>query len=253
MEKLLTQPCKLLSLTFCLVILLLLAAGCATAPQITDRTIHSMPPQQLSIGALRDDKVVFLGSTRTLRVYVSLEAIDERYYLKYIYRDHNALVITHFAKYAFIDPELSISKYDLGALGRAVVDKLKISSLNNLELFYNKLQEVGEFEPGDVLHIALDETLLSNRIFPVQDIFVILFETGSHEDEKALAINKGLAEVGQISLKRNIDNLIVPPLTFYPYDEHKLSFISLYDNAFSGISQSPYRKNLFFSLLPSIF
>lgn len=202
----------------------------------THKTIN-----KISVSELLRDKNIYLGRYKIHRIYVSVDNIYEENYLNHLPNSKTALLISHF-----INKDRNISRF--GTLGRAVNYKLDKISLRNSRNFNNLIKKSPDYSAGKMLEFPLQLTSEPYQEFPVNNIYVVLFNESGNAEENLEIIKKIFPEIMLKAKSKHVKNLVIPPLCIKPKDRNSQLFQNLFANVFQAFSMGKYPANIYFSL-----
>lgn len=200
------------------------------------------PSGNIGIAPLLVRQTLPLGSFKAQRVHVSIDSIQNPRFLNYVKGQGNALVISHF-----IEPESSSSTS--GELGKSVLDKLHDLSAGDYRALNDLFGELHKHSPGDILHFALhDVPKKEYRRFPIDHLFIALFEKGNDSKEKRSEISKVFPELMKMADKQNISALIIPSLAYNWADKHSITFDDSFRPFFEALHLTNRPRDIYLAL-----
>jgi hypothetical protein len=197
--------------------------------------------EDISLSTLLSEKHIYLGRYKCHRIYVSADNIYEKNYLNHLTDSKTAVVISHF-----INKDRDISKF--GALGRAVNSKLKKISSNDNQNFFNLIKRSPDYSAGKVLDFHLQIKREFYREFPVDNIFVVLFNESAGPNENLDIIKEKFRKIIVKAKNEHINNLVIPPLSIKPEERHYQVFKDFFTEVFKVVTMGKYPANIYFSL-----
>src|SRR5262245_50334331 len=194
----------------------------------------------IGIISLLKEQTIWLGTLRAHNIYISIDSIHNSKYLSYVEGPSDALAISHFVAGG-------ASGSSVGALGQAVLEKLALVSPDDNRRLYNLLSHTDKGYAGEVLELALNIPREHYRRFPINHLFILLFEQGPSGGNKDV-ISKGIIEILDMADKENILTLIIPCLAYNWEDKNSLSFIDFFQPLFDSLSDTNGPRNIYLSL-----
>jgi hypothetical protein len=185
----------------------------------------------LSVSELIARKIVPLGPLHSYRFYALLDDIGKEDCLAQMRGERNILVIS-----AYDDGEST-------ALRRAVFGKLRQASPDDYRNVSSRLGKDSGLKPGEVIHFGLSIPPTARRLFPVDDLVVVIFEAGNHRYDQ-VSWEVKLLEVAERSGSKNV---IVPCLGRDWRDRHTVNFRDFFGRVLWSITAARQPANLYFS------
>jgi hypothetical protein len=206
--------------------------------------VQNVAHRELSLTDALADQPYSLGTFRAHRVFVSLDDIQEPEYLPFINGGPNALVISAYASED--DQQTVIS----GMLYSAVLSQLNTLSPSDNIKIQSKLNNLADFEEGQLVDFDLHLSPQNYKNFPVDHLLMIVLPTG-HPDPDNL--KKELGRVFKLTEQKRVRNIVVPALATRWDDSGKnsLSLNRFFQLFFQSIAVAEYPRAVYISLYKS--
>ena len=193
--------------------------------------------EQVNVNSLIEKRVVSLGRLNGHAVYVTINDIVP----DYVTGKQAAIVISHFAY--DIDDEHHSSQ---GELGRRIEKELKTISIPDSVKLKRLSDKITNGKPGDVQEIALNIPAKHYPNFPVDRLYVVLFESGASKKK----VNKeGLSRAMPNVIKRasnaRMSDLIVPAVGYHFMDKNSIHFKDIFHPLFRSLLVSTTPQNVY--------
>jgi hypothetical protein len=211
----------------------------------------SFSPKEITLYSLLLKKHIILDKFKEQTSHVSFESIYDVNYLYYLKGQSNALVISHYPDYY----EGSQQSLYLTELGSAVDSRLRQISAVEYNKFLSLLKTAPRNSPGKVLHLRLNLSKEKLEVFPLNHLFLILFQHYDDVDAKVETISKGLQDILKKTKAAKVDNLIIPCLTIN-WKFYDFSFEDFFSTVFQEILTRSSKPDVYLSLYsdwPSFF
>lgn len=195
---------------------------------------------RIDIVSLLTDRVASLGIFRANQIHVAVDNIYDDRCLNYIKKFPNGLLISYF-----IDDS---SRLRAGPLGTAVLWKLSRVSPDDKIKLLDLLDQLSGRRPGEVVGLELSIPDEQFSQFPVDYLFIVLFEEGSSVSIGDRIISQAIAEVFSNAERKNISTLIIPCLGYNWEDKNSIKFDDLFHSVFESVKVLSEPRDIFFSL-----
>jgi hypothetical protein len=196
--------------------------------------------KSFSIVSLFEQQTVPLGTFRAHRIHVAVDNIIDSNYLAYVDGRVNALLISHF-----IDSESQDST--LGALGKAVLEKLRQVSPYETRKLVDVLARSPTSRPGEILEVSLKVPAEDYRHFPIDHLFILVVKEDPSGESRDI-ISKGIAEVLKLAEWRKISTLVIPCLGYNWEDKNSLKFDDCFRPVLESLPVASAPRNIYLSL-----
>ncbi len=193
-----------------------------TAADITNLLVH---------------KIQRLGNYKGHQVSLSIDDLSQPEFLNHLKEQRNGLVIS-----VFNDKTAPFAK---GALLRAVMLKLKELSPHDYRKLVDRLQKADGITPGEVISFPLSLTGNKYAEFPLNFLFIVVFEYGNVEEDK---LTKGIQSVFAAARQESMSNLILPCLGISSESGNSTKFDEFFRSVFAALSASDGPVNVYISL-----
>jgi len=183
---------------------------------------------------------VSLGHLRAHQIMVSIDAIDDPDYLRFLHGAPNALVIS-----TFVDVDKQV--YGSGALQFAVRRRLQQVSPRDDADLQSLLERLRGFYAGQLLTLPLHTSADKFPGLPLNYILIIALPRHPDSDD----VESGLKRAFQQAERLGIVNIILPELATNWQNETNnrlLSLGDLYGAMFSSINSGEYPRYIYVSL-----
>lgn len=214
---------------------LIVAVGVQFATATKAQTV-----EQVNVNSLIEKRIVSLGRLNGHIVYVTVNDIVPRY----VTGKRTAIVISHF-----VNAENQSSRQ--GELGRRMEEELKtISSPDHLKL---KLlsDEITKGEAGDVHEIVLNVPEKHYSQFPIDRLYVVLFEQGrlmKKGSNNTIGLSMAMPDLMKRASNAGMSDLIVPAVGYHNMDKNSIHFDDIFGPLFRSLLVSTTPENVYIVL-----
>ena len=198
----------------------------------------SAVPTTLDAASLVRERSLALGEIGGRAFRATYGSLHDADFLSAARNGRNALVISQFNEYEH--PKCQAASCIVGcadrltALGRAVDDCLTPLSPRARERFLAAIESTAAGRPGEVVGVRLDLDPEARAAFPVDEVYVVLFQCGAWPDWKVESLRAGLGEVFRRAAAERVDTLVVPALTYNWEDGESVPLRDLYREVFDA-------------------
>jgi hypothetical protein len=183
---------------------------------------------------------VLVGSYGLRKIYVSIDDIAADQPFSFREPARNALVISAYER-----TESRHRHTRDTALTRAVLAKLQKLSPEDYKRMDSALSAEARMQPGNVFSFQLTIPRANRSSFPIDDLILAVFETGSSGEVAGFGWVKTAFE---IAAKQNADRLIVPCLGRDWRDKRTIDFETFYKSVLNNLPPGSKPSSVCFSL-----
>jgi len=195
------------------------------------------PVEAANITHLLTRQVEWLGTYKGHQVSLSLDDLSQPEFLSYLKEKKNALVVS-----VFHDEK---APFAMGALMRAVLEKLKEVSPSDHRKLIDRLQKSDGIKPGEVIPFPLDLPRDKYAQFPLSFLFILVFEHGNVDTDD---LTKGIKSVLDAARQQSMSNVILPCVGVNSDSRDSAKFDEFFSSVFAAFTATDRPLNIYLSL-----
>lgn len=195
------------------------------------------PVETANITHLLTHQVEWLGTYKGHQVSLSIDDLSQPQFLSYLKQKRNGLVVSVFRN--------EKEPFEVGALMRAVLQKLKEVSPNDYRKLVDRLQKADGIKRGDVIPFPLDLPGDKYSEFPLNFLFIVVFEYGNVKEDQ---LTQGIKSVLDAARQQSMSNLVLPCVGVNSDNRDSSKFNDFFSAVFAAFTATDRPLNIYLSL-----